>query len=430
MRHTFASLAVPNYRRWFIGGLTSNTGTWMMRTALSWLVLVELTSGDMGALGIVTGLQFVPSLLLSVWAGTLADRFSKRRIMAVTQSVQLLDSLALGLLVLSGTAQLWHVFAIALLDGAATAVDAPARQSFASELVARDMLGNAISLNSTSFNGARLFGPGLGGVLIAVAGSTGPVFLINASTFVVFLVMMARMDGAALHRSPRAPRGKGNLTEGMRYVASRPDLKLLLAIGFVMGNFGFNFAITNPIMTTAVFGQGASQLGLVGTLMGAGALVGALAAAARQRPRLRYLLFAQAGFSAFSLLSALAPTFAVFAVLMVPIGFCAITTMVTANTMVQSSLDAGVRGRVMALWALVVMGGTPVIGPMIGWIGQAAGPRWTVAVGVLGVGAMALISTAWVMRSDHLRLRLDWEGVRPHWVVIRGLAEDVDEPRR
>lgn len=430
MRHTFASLAVPNYRRWFIGGLTSNTGTWMMRTALSWLVLVELTSGDMGALGIVTGLQFVPSLLLSVWAGTLADRFSKRRIMAVTQSVQLLDSLALGLLVLSGTAQLWHVFAIALLDGAATAVDAPARQSFASELVARDMLGNAISLNSTNFNGARLFGPGLGGVLIAVAGSTGPVFLINASTFVVFLVMMARMDGAALHRSPRAPRGKGNLTEGMRYVASRPDLKLLLAIGFVMGNFGFNFAITNPIMTTAVFGQGASQLGLVGTLMGAGALVGALAAAARQRPRLRYLLFAQAGFSAFSLLSALAPTFAVFAVLMVPIGFCAITTMVTANTMVQSSLDAGVRGRVMALWALVVMGGTPVIGPMIGWIGQAAGPRWTVAVGVLGVGAMALISTAWVMRSDHLRLRLDWEGVRPHWVVIRGLAEDVDEPRR
>lgn len=430
MRHTFASLAVPNYRRWFIGGLTSNTGTWMMRTALSWLVLVELTSGDMGALGIVTGLQFVPSLLLSVWAGTLADRFSKRRIMAVTQSVQLLDSLALGLLVLSGTAQLWHVFAIALLDGAATAVDAPARQSFASELVARDMLGNAISLNSTSFNGARLFGPGLGGVLIAVAGSTGPVFLINASTFVVFLVMMARMDGAALHRSPRAPRGKGNLTEGMRYVASRPDLKLLLAIGFVMGNFGFNFAITNPIMTTAVFGQGASQLGLVGTLMGAGALVGALAAAARQRPRLRYLLFAQAGFSAFSLLSALAPTFAVFAVLMVPIGFCAITTMVTANTMVQSSLDAGVRGRVMALWALVVMGGTPVIGPMIGWIGQAAGPRWTVAVGVLGVGAMALISTAWVMRSDHLRLRLDWEGVRPHWVVIRELAEDVDEPRR
>lgn len=430
MRRTFASLAVPNYRRWFIGGLTSNTGTWMMRTALSWLVLVELTSGDMGALGIVTGLQFVPSLLLSVWAGTLADRFSKRRIMAVTQSVQLLDSLTLGLLVLSGTAQLWHVFAIALLDGAATAVDAPARQAFASELVARDMLGNAISLNSTSFNGARLFGPGLGGVLIAVAGSTGPVFLINASTFVVFLVMMARMDGASLHRSPRAPRGKGHLTEGMRYVASRPDLKLLLATGFVMGNFGFNFAITNPIMTTAVFGQGASQLGLVGTLMGAGALVGALAAAARQRPRLRYLLFAQAGFSAFSLLSALAPTFAVFAALMVPIGFCAVTTMVTANTMVQSSLDAGVRGRVMALWALVVMGGTPVIGPMIGWVGQTAGPRWTVAVGVIGVGAMALISAAWVMRSDHLRLRLDWEGVRPHWVVVRELAEDVDEPRR
>ncbi len=430
MRRAFASLAVPNYRRWFIGGLTSNTGTWMMRTALSWLVLIELTSGDMGALGVVTGLQFAPSLLLSVWAGTLADRFPKRRIMAVTQSVQLLDSLALGLLVLSGTAQLWHVFAIAVLDGAATAVDAPARQAFASELVAGDLLGNAISLNSTSFNGARLFGPGLGGVLIAVMGSTGPVFLINASTFVVFLAMMTRMDGAALHTSPRAPRGKGHLTEGLRYVASRPDLKLMLAIGFVMGNFGFNFAITSPIMTTAVFGQGATQLGLVGTLMGAGALAGALAAAARRRPRLRYLMLAQAGFSVFSLASALAPAFEVFAMLMVPIGFCAVTTMVTANTMVQSSLDAAVRGRVMALWALVVMGGTPIIGPLIGWVGQAAGPRWTVAVGVLGVGAMALVSAAWVMRSDHLRLRLDWEGVRPHWVVIRALAEDVDEPRR
>ncbi|MFT3875716.1 MAG: MFS transporter [Propioniciclava sp.] len=430
MRRTFASLAVGNYRRWFLGGLTSNIGTWMMRTALSWLVLVELTPGNMSALGLVTGLQFVPSLLLSVWAGTLADRFSKRRIMAFTQTMQLLDSLVLGLLVVSGHAQLWHVFAIALLDGTATAIDAPARQAFASELVEPEMLGNAISLNSTSFNGARLVGPGLGGILIAAAGSTGPVFLLNAVSFIVLLVMLARMDAGALHRSPRVPRGKGHLTEGIRYVASRPDLKLLLAVGFVMGNFGFNFAITNPIMTTAVFSRGATELGLVGTLMGLGALAGALTAASRRRPRLRYLLAAQAGFSAFSLASALAPSFWVFALLMIPIGFCAITTLVTANTLVQSSLDAAVRGRVMALWALLIMGGTPIVGPLVGWIGEVAGPRMTVMVGVIGVGAMAVASTWWVMRSDHLKVRMAWEGARPHWVVIRELDEDVDDPHR
>lgn len=427
MRRTFASLAVPNYRRWFIGGLSSNIGTWMMRTAMGWLVLVELTDGDMGALGIVTGLQFLPALLLSVLAGTLADRFSKRRIMGVALTVQALDSLILGLLVVAGTAQLWHVLVITVVDGIATAIDAPARQAFVSELVERDQLGNAISLNSTSFNGARLLGPGIGGILIAVAGSTGPVFLINAASFIILLVMLVTMDAAALHPAPRAARGRGQLVEGLRYVAARPDLKLLLAVGFCMGNFGFNFAITNPVMTNTVFARGPGELGALGSLMGVGALAGALSAAARRRPRLRYVLAAQAGFAVFSLFSALSPSFEVFALLMVPIGFCTVTTMVTANTLVQVSLAPGIRGRVMALWMLVVMGGTPIVGPFVGWVGQTFGPRMTVMVGVIGVGAMAVIALAWVMDSDRIRVSMAWEGRRPRWVITRGVTEDVGE---
>lgn len=427
MRRTFASLAVPNYRRWFIGGLTSNIGTWMMRTAMGWLVLVELTNGDMGALGVATGLAFLPSLLLSVWAGTLADRFSKRRIMGVTLTIQSLDSLALGLLVVTGTCELWHVYLITILDGIAMAMDSPARQAFASELVEPDMLGNAISLNSTSFNGARLIGPALAGILTAVLGSTGPVFLINAGGFLVLLAMLATMDAAQLHPAPRATRGRGRILEGLRYVRSRTDLTMLMAVGFCMGNFGFNFAITNPIMAKVVFERGAAELGFLGSLMGIGSLFGALQAAARPRPRLRYVLLAQAGFAFFSLLSALSPTFEVFALLMIPLGYCAITTLVTANTLLQISLTPTIRGRVLALWMLVVMGGTPIVGPFVGWVGEVFGPRMTLMVSVVGVGAMALIAPVWMIRSENLRITTEWEGRRPRWVVTQGLTEDVDQ---
>ena len=426
MRRMFSSLSVPNYRRWFIGGLTSNVGTWMMRTALGWLVLVELTDGDMGALGLVTGLQFVPALLLSAYAGTLADRFPKRRVMMAAQSLMLVDALVLGLLVTTGTALLWHVYMIAILDGIGSAMDAPARQAFVSEVVGPDLLPNAISLNSTSFNGARLIGPGLGGLLIAALGSTGPVFLVNAASFVVVLAMLATMDASTLRSAPRVEGRRGRLAEGLRYVAGRPDLKLLLGIGFMMGSFGFNFAITNPIMVRTVFGLGPTQLGILGSLMGVGALTAALTSAARRRPRLRYVLAAQAGFAAFSLASVFAPTFEVFALLMVVIGYCAVTTMVTANTLVQVSLAPGIRGRVMSLWMLVIMGGTPIVSPLVGWIGQAFGPRMTVMVGVVGVGAMAIGSLAWVMWSERIRVSVAWEERRPHWVVTRGVTEEVD----
>ena len=422
----FASLAVPNYRRWFIGGLTSNTGTWMTRTAVSWLVLVDLTHGDMNALGLLTGLMFAPALLLSAYGGTLADRYPKRRIMTITQTVMLLNALTLGVLVVSGQVQLWQVFALTFLDGCAGAIDAPSRQAFVSEVVSGTLLPNAISLNSTSFNSARLIGPGLAGLIIAATGTTGWVFFINAATFIVVIGALITMDAAALHPGPRTASRKGNLREGVRYVAGRPDLVLLLSIGAVMGNFGFNFAITNPIMANNVFGVSAGEFGALGSLMGLGSLAAALHAASRPQPRLRYVLASMAGFAAASAASAFAPTFWVFAALMVPIGYTAITAMVTSNTLVQVSVDPAVRGRVMSLWMLVLMGGTPFVGPFVGWVGATFGPRWTVSVGVIGVGLMAVFASVYVLRSESLRVRLAWDVWRPRWVVTSRVTRDLD----
>ncbi len=378
--------------------------------------------------GRADGRQFLPALLLSPWAGALADRFPKRRILLTTQLVLLIDTGVLGALVLSGHVRLWHVFVLALVDGVAGAIDTPARQAFVSEVVPIALLPNAISLNSMSFNGARLFGPGLAGALIAVWG-TGPVFLVNMATFVVLWVAIFTLDTAALQSAPPTTRRRGNVREGLRYVAERPDLKLLLVVGFMMGNFGFNFAITNPVMAYNVFGRGAGDFGILGSLMGLGALVAALWSAARVQPRLRHVVTALAGFALFSLAAAWSPTFEVFAALQVPVGFCAIASMVTANTLIQTTLAPGIRGRVMALWVLVVMGGSPVVGPFVGWVGTTFGPRWTVMVGVLGVGAAAVWVAWYILHSQRLRLRLAWEHRRPHWVLLP-VSEDVDADGR
>ena len=211
MARMFASLSVPNYRRYFTGVLASNVGSWMSRTAASWLVLVELTRGDMTAIGLLTGVMFLPSLLLSPYAGTLADRLSKRRIMIAAQCVMLADAGVLGVLIITQQVQLWHVFLITFIDGCAGAVDSPARQAFVSELVPHELLGNAIGLNSASFNAARLLGPGIAGVLIAVIG-TGPVFLINMASFAVLIWATATQKSAVRRASIGTPAGvrRGN----------------------------------------------------------------------------------------------------------------------------------------------------------------------------------------------------------------------------
>ncbi|NNG19523.1 MFS transporter [Naumannella sp. ID2617S] len=422
----FSSLRVPNYRQYFFGILTSNTGTWMARTAQAWLVLVVLTQHDAQALGVVTGLQFLPILLLSAFGGALADRFPKRVLMVCTQSAMALNAVLLGVLVTSGHVQLWHVFLCALIDGTAAAIDNPARQSFVSEIVPTEQLSNAIGLNSASFNAARLVGPGLAGVLIALWG-TGPVFWVNAVTFAAVILALATMRSDQLSPAPRAARGTGGVREGLRYVRARPYLLLIMVVAAMVGLFGMNYQLTNVMMSTMVFGRGAVEYGMLGSVMAIGSLTAALLAARRQRPRLRLLMGALAVFVVCTLLSAVAPNFWVFTLLLIPSGLSVITVMITCNSLLQLTSDATYRGRVMALYMLVFMGTTPIGAPALGWVGQHLGARWTLGIGGIALALTWIVIAIYLARAEDLHVRLDLRH-RPFVVLHRGrVTEDAGE---
>src|SRR3954468_13910679 len=317
MSPTFRALRTFNYWVWATGALVSNIGTWMQRVAQDWLVLTVLTDHSAVAVGITTGLQFAPVLLLAPLAGVLADRMPKRRLLIGTQVAMGVVGLALGLLVVSGAAQLWHAYAFALALGIAAAIDAPARQAFVSEMVPREDLSNAVGLNSASFHAARIVGPGLAGLLIAWVG-TGPVFLINAATFAGTLFSLTHMRAAELTPAPRTERGKGQLREGLRYVRGRPDIVLIMVVVGLVGMFGLNFQMTTAIMAPAQFGKGSGEYGLLGSIMAIGSLGGALLAARRERPRLRLVVGAAFTFGVFASVAALMPTYQLFAVALIP----------------------------------------------------------------------------------------------------------------
>ena len=400
----FASFAVRNYRWWATGAFVSNIGTWMARVAQDWLVLTVLTNHSAVSLGIVTGLQFAPFLLAPI-GGAIADRYDQRRILIVTQGLLGLNSLILGLLVVTGTAQLWHVYILALLQGMTTAVDNPARQVFVSQVVPPDHLANAVALNSASFNAGRLFGPGIAGLLIAWWG-TGPVFLVNAASFLAVLVALTQLDLSGI-RSARSARGQGSVREGIRYVAKRRDLQMVMFLVFVLGTFGMNFQITTALMATTLFHKGPGEYGLLGSIMAIGSLAAALLTARRERPRLTVLFTALAGFVVAAGAAALAPTYAAFAVLLVPVGLTALTAMTTAMTYVQTSVAPEVRGRVMALYMMIFMGGNPVGAPIIGWIGDTLGPRWTIGVGAIVVGIAVGGVSLWLVLRENMRVSFD-----------------------
>ncbi|NYG07238.1 MFS family permease [Phycicoccus badiiscoriae] len=426
MSPTFSSLGVRNYRIYATGAFISNIGTWMGRVAQDWLVLTELTHHSSSALGIVTGLQFLPFLLLAPWAGMIADRYPKRRILAITQTSLALSSLALGLLVVTGQAQLWMVYVIALFTGVATAVDNPARQTFVSEMVPRERLANAVSLNSASFNAGRLIGPGVAGLTIAAFG-TGWTLLLNTLTFVAVMVALASMRASELRPAPALARGSGAIREGLAYVRSRPDLQLVMALVFVLGTFGMNFQITTALMATKEFGKGPQEYGLLGSVMAIGSLTAALLSARRARPRLRVLLVALVGFTVASGLAALAPTYLMFALALVPVGLTALTALTTANAMVQLSVDPAMRGRVMALYMAIFMGGTPLGAPLIGWIGDVAGARWTVGIGTIAVGVMLVAVSIRTARRENVQV--SYESQRRPRIRIRTLPQpEVSEP--
>jgi MFS family permease len=422
MSPTFASLSINNYRVFAAGALISNTGTWMGRVAQDWLVLTELTPHSSVALGIVTGLQFAPLVLFAPLSGVITDRFPKRRILFVTQSALALTSLLTGVLVVTGAVQLWHIYLLAFAQGVATALDNPARQTFVSEMVPHDSLSNAVGLNSASFNGARLIGPGVAGLVIA-AFSTGPAFFINGLSFMAVVLALSRMRPGELRPSPRQ-RGRGQIREGLRYVRGRPDIVLIMALVFVLGTFGMNFQMTTALMATAVFHKGAGGYGLLGSIMAIGSLSAALLSARRQNPRLRILLVALGAFVVASAAAALAPTYIWFAVLLIPVGLSALTVITTATSMVQLSVDPAMRGRVMALYMAVFMGGTPLGSPLIGWIGSAWGPRWTILVGSIATGLAVLGAALYLVRSENVRVTFD-RNERPRLRVTRGEVIDV-----
>jgi MFS family permease len=415
----FRSLRVPNYRRYASGMVVSNTGTWMQRVAQDWLVL-QLSGGSGTAIGITTALQFLPMPMFGLLGGVLADRYSKRRILAATNAFMGLVALVLGVLVLSGVAQVWHVYVLAFALGLGAAVDNPARQSFVVEMVGRDDLPNAVGLNSASFNAARIVGPGVAGLLIVALGGTGWVFLLNAASYLAPLIALRRMHPEDLHPAQPAARGRGQVREGLRYVRGRPDLLTVLAVVFLAGTFGMNFQITNALMATKEFGKGAGEFGLLGSIMAVGSLTGALFAARRTSVRLRLVVGAAIVFGLAEVVVGLMPTYPLYALALVPTGMAALTCMTAANATMQTSVAPAMRGRVMALYMAVFFGGTPLGAPVIGWVAQAYGPRWSLLVGGTVTALGSLAAAAVLARRGHLTVRPHLRP-RPH-VHVEPLA--------
>lgn len=399
---TFASLAVPNFRTYVSGALVSNIGTWIQRVAQDWLVL-ELSGGSAMAVGITTALQFAPALFLSPAGGLLADRFDKRRLLMVTQSWMAISSLILGFLAVAGVAETWHVYVFAVVFGMGTAIDGPARQSFVSEMVGTERLTNAIGLNSSAFNTARLIGPGIAGLIIAVLGS-GWAILTNGISYLAFLVALVLLNESKLVKTEPLPRAKGQVREGIRYVAGRADLLIALGVAFAIGTFGLNFQMTNALMANNEFHLDAAMYGLLGTVSGIGSLLGALLAARRKSaPGLRFVVSASLVFATVNVLSGLAPTPLTYGLVLPLVGLSALLSLTAANMYVQMRVEPQVRGRVMALYMTMLMGGTPLGAPLLGAFASWFGPRAALAGGgalqVAVTGAVLLWVVARVQRG-------------------------------
>jgi MFS family permease len=422
---TFGSLQYHNYRLWFSGALVSNVGTWMQRVAQDWLVLTVLSHDSGIAVGVITALQFAPILLLSAWAGLLADRVPRRALLFGTQAAQGLLAVGLGILVLGGHVQLWHVAIFATLLGCVSAIDAPVRQIFVAELVPMEKLSNAVGLNSASFHASRMIGPGLAGLLIAAVGP-GWVFIINGASFVATIVVLFLMRSQLMHRLPRAPRASGQIREGLRYVRNRSDIIVIFCVVSVVSTFGLNFQLTSAMMARVEFGRGPGEYGLLGSVMAIGSVAGALLAARRERPRVRLVVGAAFGFGIAEGVLALMPNYAWFAVACIPVGFASLTMMTAANTAIQMTTEPTMRGRVMALYMIVFLGATPVGSPIVGWIAEVFGPRWSLGVGAISALLVSAGAALWARRRWDLTVH--YHGGLPPRVELRNAAVAGDSP--
>jgi MFS family permease len=378
-----------NYQILFPANAVSNIGSWAQRIAQDWLVLELTHSGTY--LGLVTALQFAPVLLFSLHGGALADRFNKRKVLIATNIAGGLSSAALGILVMTGVVALWHVFLLAFALGVSTAIDGPVRQSFTNEVVGHEDLPNAVSLNSANFNAGRLIGPAVSGFLIAAFG-TGPSFLFNAFSYLFVILALTQLNEKAFFTTEKST-SMTNVREGIAYVRARPDLYVVMAMVFFIATFGLNFQIFNALMATKVFGKGPASYGLLGTFIAIGSLSGALISARLEGFR-KTLFVVRAGivFSLVVIILSLMPTYLAYAFWLPVCGLAALTTLITANSIVQVNTDPAIRGRVMGLYLLIFMGGTPFGSPLIGVMAELIGTRETIAAcGAISLTASTVI---------------------------------------
>lgn len=401
-RGTFRSLSVFNFRTWASGAFISNVGTWMQRTAQDWLVLTELTHERARSVGVVMALQFGPQLLLLPVTGLAADCLSRRQLLFATQAAMGLLALGLGLLTLSGLVKLWHVYGFAFALGCVSAFDAPARQTFVSELVPEQHISNAVALNSSSFNLARLVGPAIAGVLIGKLG-TGWVFVLNAGSYVALLAALIGLRSQELLPANRGRLAGTSLLDGFRYVWRRPDLLAIFAMLFLIGTFGLNFPIYISTMSVSVFHRGASAFGLLSSMMAAGSVLGALLSARRAKPRASLLVLGAALFGVGLGFAALMPSYASFGALLVLVGIAAQTFNTTANGSVQLGTEPSMRGRVMAIFMAIALGGTTLGAPVVGFVADHFGPRFGLGVGALAGVLAALVGFRYLERREPSR---------------------------
>ena len=373
----FSALQIPNYRLYAAGTLISNIGTWMQNTAVAWLVLVLTDSGTL--LGIVLGLQLLPTLIFSPAAGLVADRYSKRKVLIISQTFMAIPSAVLGVLALTKVVQAWQVMILAFIFGVARAYEAPARQAFAAEMVDTKRLSSAVGLNSAVFNTGRIIGPAVAGLMIGVFGggvaSTGWVIMINALSYIATIGAIYFLNSEQLNPSKKAEAGRGAIRAGLKYTASRPDFVLVLTIVFFIGAFGMNFQITTALMATEVFGHGAEEFGLLGTIMAVGSVTGSLYAATRPNPSLRVVLVTAFSFALLQSVSGLMPTYWLYAAVLPLIGFSILTMAATINSFIQLTADPLMRGRISALYLMLFLGGVPFGAPLIGGVAEAWGAR-------------------------------------------------------
>jgi MFS family permease len=376
---TFRSLRHRNYRLFFISSSVTNVGTWVQRVAQDWLVLQLTHSGT--DLGLVTGLQFLPALFLSLQGGAIADRFDKRKVLILTNLAGGFFAMILGLLALFGSVERWHVYLLAFLLGVASAIDGPVRQSFVAEMVGPEDLPNAVSLNSANFNAGRLIGPALSGLLIGAFG-TGPSFLINAASFFVVIGALTMMRTEELITHDLRDQVKVTIRDGFRYVKARPDLKAVIFVVGLMATFGLNFQIITALMATHEFHRGPAAFGALGAAVALGSVSGALVAARLERaPTATFVVRSALIFGVIESVASIMPTFLTFALMLPLCGAMTLTTLIAANSTMQLRSTPANRGRIMGIYLMIFLGGAPLGSPVIGWVGQTIGPRFAMAMG-------------------------------------------------